>query len=97
MKKTDFTETPAAAFLAEETKAKATTKAKAKKAAPRKKKNMQEVPFGYIIAPEPKTERVPLLMKKSVRDLIKKDSEEQEISVNEVINHILEEYYKGRG
>lgn len=95
MKKTDFTETPAAAFLAEETKAKATTKVK--KATPRKKKNMQEVPFGYVIAPEPKTERVPLLMKKSVRDLIKKDSEEQETSVNEVINHILEEYYKGRG
>ena len=95
MSKKDFTETPAGAFLAEETKA--ATKPQAKKPAPRKKKNLQEVPFGYIIAPEPKTERVPLLMKKSVKELVKKDSEEQEISVNEVINHILEEYYKGRG
>lgn len=91
--KKDFTETPAGAFIAEDTKAE--TKPKAKRS-PRKK-NLQEVPFGYIVAPEPKTERVPLLMKKSVKELVKKDSEEQEISVNEVINHILEEHYRERG
>lgn len=92
--KKDFTETPAGAFIAADTKA--TTKPQAKTSSPRKK-NLQEVPFGYVVAPEPKTERVPLLMKKSVKELVKRDSEDQEISVNEVINHILEEYYKGRG
>lgn len=91
--KKDFTETPAGAFIAEDTKTETKTKTKR---LPRKK-NLQEVPFGYIVAPEPKTERVPLLMKKSVKELVKKDSEEQEISVNEVINHILEEHYRERG
>lgn len=50
---------------------------------------------GYQIIPEYKTERLQLLLKPSTKKDLKRIAERDRISVNELINKILEDYTKG--
>lgn len=53
--------------------------------------NELNIPKGYRLAPELKTERIQLLVKPSTKEVIKAKAEAQGISINECINQILEE------
>ena len=48
------------------------------------------IPIGYRLAPELKTERTVLLMKPSVKETYKQHADEEGVSLNEYINRILE-------
>lgn len=54
-----------------------------------------EVPEGYILRPEPKTVHVHLLMQPSLKERLKREADQQGISVNEMIHRILLERYRG--
>ena len=51
---------------------------------------------GYQVIPEYKKERLQLLLKPSTKEDLKKIAQKDKISVNELINRILEDYIKGR-
>lgn len=87
--KKDFKKTPAEMFISaaaepQEQEAKETTSEQAQ--------NGVTIPKGYRLAPEQKSQRLQLLIKPSTKDGIKNAATMQGISVNELINNILEEY-----
>ncbi len=53
------------------------------------------VPDGYRLAPEPKSKRLNLLIRPSVYDALKQNAIVQNVSVNQLINEILQNYIKG--
>ena len=48
------------------------------------------IPVGYRLAPEPKSERVQLLIRPSIKDALKKKADTEKVSLNEYINQVLE-------
>jgi hypothetical protein len=52
------------------------------------------IPAGYRLAPETKSARLQILLKPTIKARIKAEAERQKMSVNELINIILEEYTK---
>ena len=54
--------------------------------------DQMNIPGGYRLAPEPKSERVQLLIRPSIKDALKKKADTEKVSLNECINRVLEEY-----
>ena len=52
--------------------------------------NELNIPAGYRLAPELKTERIQLLVKPSTKEVIKAKADAEGISLNECVNQILE-------
>ena len=50
------------------------------------------IPKGYILAREPKSERMQLLVRPAIKEGIKKLADERGTSVNDLIGQILDEY-----
>lgn len=50
------------------------------------------IPKGYRLAPEYKSARIQLLVKPATKDTIQKTAAAQGLSMNELINRILDEY-----
>lgn len=48
------------------------------------------IPTGYRLAPELKTERIPLRIKPSIKEILKKRADDKKVSLNEYINQVLE-------
>lgn len=63
--------------------------------APTSKEN--NVPLGYRVVKEHKSIRTQLLFRPTIKDALKKEAEEQNISVNELVDRILEEYLQRKG
>ncbi len=59
------------------------------------KEPQEAVPVGYRITPEPKSKRLNLLIRPSVYDALKQNAIVQNVSVNQLINEILQNYIKG--
>ena len=57
----------------------------------------QTAPRGFQVIPEYKKERLQLLLKPSTKEDLKRIAKQDGISVNELINRILEEHIAGRG
>lgn len=57
----------------------------------------QEVPKGYKLVKENKSERLQLLVRPYAKEEIKKLAKAQGISVNDLINGILEDYIERQG
>lgn len=55
------------------------------------------IPKGYRLAKEYKTERLQLLIRPTTRKGLKMAAEQEEISVNELINNILDEFIERKG
>lgn len=53
------------------------------------------IPKGKVLAEEPKTRRLQSLLKQSVYDELKARAETEALSVNELINRILEKELRG--
>ena len=66
-------------------------------AEPKQEAEAVTVPEGYRLAPELKSARLQLLLKPTTKARIKAEAEAKKISVNELINKILEEYTEGKG
>ena len=62
-----------------------------------KKETPQEVPKGYKLVKENKSERLQLLVRPYAKEEIKKLAKAQGISVNDLINGILEDYIERQG
>ena len=50
------------------------------------------IPIGYKLVKENKSARLQLLIRPTTKEIIKKTAEAQGISVNDLINNILDEY-----
>lgn len=59
--------------------------------------NIQDIPKGYMLVKENKSERMQLLVRPTLKEAIKKEAQAQGISMNDLINNIFEEYLDGRG
>lgn len=56
------------------------------------------IPTGYRLAPEPKSERLQLLIQPTTKTAIKEIAADKNISVNELVNDALKDYIaKERG
>lgn len=55
-----------------------------------------KLPRGYVIKRESKTRRMQILVRPSLRDGVAKAAEEIGISVNDLMNRIMEEYLERR-
>lgn len=53
------------------------------------------IPKGYVLTQEPKSQRVQLLIRPTTKQGIKEIAEAEGLSMNELINKILEDYLKG--
>lgn len=56
-----------------------------------------EIPKGYILAKENKSERLQLLIRPTLKQGIKKAAELEGVSANNLINDIIEEYLRRKG
>lgn len=52
--------------------------------------NELDIPLGYRLAPELKTERIQLLIKPSIKEAIKLKADQAHMSLNEYVNMIIE-------
>jgi len=89
--KKDFKKNPAEMFIS------AAEEPKAKTPAAEPVQEGVVIPKGYRLAPEHKSQRVQLLIKPSTKDAIKEIAEAQGLSMNELINIILEAYIERKG
>lgn len=55
------------------------------------------IPKGYRLAPEFKSERMQLLVKPATKEAIKQAAAAQGVSMNELINQLLDEYAERQG
>ena len=55
------------------------------------------IPKGYKLVKENKSERMQLLVRPVVKEAIKKEAEAQGLSMNELVNGIFEEYLERKG
>lgn len=51
-----------------------------------------DVPKGYKLVKETKSERMQLLVRPTLKDTIKKEADRQGLSMNDLVNDIFEEY-----
>lgn len=56
-----------------------------------------DVPKGYRLAKELKSERLQLLVRPTTKEELKKAAQAQGISVNDLINNLLDEYVERQG
>ena len=56
-----------------------------------------DIPKGYVLVKENKSERMQLLVRPTLKEAIKKEAQAQGLSMNDLINNIFEEYLEGRG
>ena len=56
-----------------------------------------DIPKGYRLVKEYKTERMQLLVRPTLKEAIKKEAQAQGLSMNDLINNIFEEYLGKRG
>lgn len=66
---------------------------------PAREKAGGDLPIGYKyeLVREPKSERLQLLIRPTTKAAIKAAADREGVSVNELINNILEEYTQGKG
>lgn len=57
----------------------------------------QDIPKGYMLVKEKKSERMQLLVRPTLKEAIKKEAKAQGVSMNDLINNIFEEYLDERG
>lgn len=93
MTKKDFKTSAADMFITASEEPKPKTK---RKATPPKAEG-PTVGRGFQVIPEYKKERLQLLLKPSTKEDLKRIAKQDGISVNELINRILEEHIAGRG
>ena len=55
------------------------------------------IPKGYKLVKENKSERMQLLVRPALKEAIKKEAEAQGLSMNELVNGIFEEYLERKG
>ena len=55
------------------------------------------IPKGYKLVKESKSERMQLLVSKTLKDAIKQEAKAQGLSMNELANAIFEEYLERKG
>ena len=55
------------------------------------------IPKGYRLVKEMKTERVQLLVRPTTKEQIKKEAAEKGISLNDLVNQILEDHIERQG
>ena len=58
--------------------------------------SLLDLPKGYKLVKENKSERMQLLVRPTTKEAIKKAAEAQGISMNDLVNQILDEYAEGR-
>lgn len=92
MAKKDFKTSAADMFIT----ASEEPKPKTKRKATTPKAEAPIVARGFQVVPEYKKERLQLLLKPSTKEDLKRIAQEDGVSVNELINRILEDYTKGR-
>lgn len=56
-----------------------------------------EVPKGYKLVKENKSERMHLLVRPALKEAIKEEAEAQGLSMNDLVNNIFEEYIERKG
>ena len=56
-----------------------------------------EVPKGYMLVKENKSERMQLLIRPALKDAIRAEAEAQGLSMNDLVNNIFEEYIERKG
>ena len=56
-----------------------------------------DLPRGIVARPEPRSERIQLLVRPSTKELIKADADKAGKSLNEYVNDILEDYLRKGG
>ena len=54
----------------------------------------EDLPDGYILKPEPKTEHLHLLLQKSIKTALTEEASNTGVSVNELIHRVLAERYR---
>ena len=91
MAKKDFKKNPAEMFLsaAENTEVNADLSKEAAASF--------EIPKGYRLAKEVKSERMQLLIRPTLKAAIKKEAAAQGLSMNDLVNNIFEEYLERKG
>lgn len=55
---------------------------------------MNYIKKGYRVVPDNKSERIQLLVRPETKKALRKEAAEKGISMNELVNRILEERYK---
>lgn len=55
------------------------------------------IPKGYKLVQETKSTRLQLLIRPTTKDALKEAAEAQGISLNELINQVLDDYIQGKG
>lgn len=55
------------------------------------------IPKGYKLVKENKSDRIHLLIRPTLKEDIKKEAAAQKVSVNDLINNVLEEYLERKG
>lgn len=54
----------------------------------------EELPDGYILKPEPKTEHMHLLLQKSIKTALVNEAKSSGVSTNELLHRILADRYR---
>lgn len=54
----------------------------------------EDLPDGYILKPEPKTEHLHLLLQKSIKTALTEEASNTGTSINELIHRVLAERYR---
>lgn len=54
----------------------------------------EDLPDGYILKPEPKTEHLHLLLQKSIKTALTEEASNTGLSINELIHRVLAERYR---
>ncbi len=55
------------------------------------------IPKGYKLVKENKSERMQLLIRPTLKDAIRKEADAQGLSMNDLVNNIFEEYLERKG
>ena len=55
------------------------------------------IPKGYKLVKENKSQRMQLLVRPALKDAIRAEAEAQNISMNDLVNNIFEEYLERKG
>lgn len=65
--------------------------------APQGAQDSFSIPKGYILTKESKTARMALLVRPTTKTALKKIADEQGLSMNDIINQLIEEYLEKEG
>lgn len=65
--------------------------------APIRQEDGVQIPKGYKLVKENKSERMQLLIRKTLKDAIREEAAAQGLSMNDLVNNIFEEYFERKG